>query len=116
MLNVSDAMTAGAVRAYFEEGGHDYYIDGRNPPGVWGGKLAREMGLTGEVQKEHFDRLAEGYHPITGDDLVLRRTDNRRSANDITISASKAFSLIYLGEKDEEKRRKLLRAFVGSCD
>ena len=116
MLNISKAMTAGAVRDYFQESGHDYYLDGRNPPGRWGGRLAREFGLVGEVQKEQFDRMAEGYHPITGEDLVLRRTDNRRSANDITISAPKAFSLIYLGEKDEEKRRKLLQAFVESCD
>ncbi len=58
MLNVSDAMTAGAVREYFQEGGHDYYIDGRNPPGIWSGNLAREFGLDGEVRKEHFDRMA----------------------------------------------------------
>ncbi len=92
---------------YFQEGGHDYYIDSKNPPGMWGGKLAREFGLEGEVQKEHFDRLAEGYHPITGQDLVLRRNENRRSANDITISAPKPFSLLYLETKDE----RLLKAF-----
>jgi conjugative relaxase-like TrwC/TraI family protein len=112
MLNVSIAMTAGAVREYFQEGGHDYYIDTDNPPGIWGGKLAREFGLSGEVQKEHFDRLAEGYHPITGEDLVLRRNDNRRSANDITISAPKPLSLLYLETKDD----RLLKAFVESCD
>jgi conjugative relaxase-like TrwC/TraI family protein len=116
MLNVSKAMTAGAVQAYFQEGGHDYYIDADNPPGIWGGKLAREFGLTGEVQKEHFDRLAQGYHPITGEDLVLRRNENRRSANDITISAPKDFSLIYLAETDPVMRWKLEQAFVGSCD
>jgi conjugative relaxase-like TrwC/TraI family protein len=112
MLNVSKAMTAGAVEDYFQEGGHDYYIDARNPPGIWGGKLAKEFGLTGEVQKEHFDRLAEGYHPLTGEDLVLRRTENRRSANDITISAPKPLSLLYLETKDD----RLLKAFVESCD
>src|SRR5438552_3264707 len=112
MLNVSKAMTAGAVRAYFQDGGHDYYIDGHNPPGVWGGGLAREFGLEGEVQKEHFDRMAEGYHPVTGEDLVLRRTADRRSANDITISAPKAFSLLYLRTRDP----RLLDAFAGSCD
>ncbi|MHB1425438.1 MAG: MobF family relaxase [Gemmataceae bacterium] len=112
MLNVSKAMTAGAVRQYFQEGGHDYYIDADNPPGIWGGKLAREFGLSGEVQKEHFDRLAEGCHPITGEDLVLRRNENRRSANDITISAPKPLSLLYLETKDD----RLLKAFVETCD
>jgi conjugative relaxase-like TrwC/TraI family protein len=112
MLNVSKAMTAGAVREYFQEGGHDYYIDADNPPGMWGGSLAREFGLSGEVQKMHFERMAEGYHPITGEDLVLRRNENRRSANDITISAPKPFSLLYLETKDD----RLLKAFVESCD
>src|SRR5579884_3896977 len=113
MLYISEAMTAGAVREYFQEGGHDYYIDSKNPPGMWGGRLAKEeFGLEGEVQKEHFDRLAEGYHPITGEDLVLRRNENRRSANDITISAPKPFSLLYLETKDD----RLLKAFVETCD
>src|SRR5437660_630428 len=97
MLNISDAMTAGAVRGYFQSGGHDYYIDGQNPLGIWGGKLAKEWGLAGTfVEKEQFDRLAEGYDPITGEDLVLRRGEVRRSANDITMSAPKDFSLLYL--------------------
>jgi conjugative relaxase-like TrwC/TraI family protein len=112
MLNISKAMTAGAVREYFQEGGHDYYIDSNNPPGMWGGKLVREFGLVGEVQKEHFDRMAEGYHPLTGEDLVLRRNENRRSANDITISAPKPLSLLYLETKDD----RLLKAFVETCD
>ncbi len=112
MLNISKAMTAGTVQGYYQEGGRDYYLDARNPPGIWGGKLAREFGLEGEVQKKQFDHLAEGYHPITGEDLVLRRNDNRRSANDITISAPKPLSLLYLATKDE----RLLKAFVESCD
>jgi conjugative relaxase-like TrwC/TraI family protein len=116
MLNVSEAMTADAVRGYFPEGGHDYFIDGFNLPGIWGGRLAGEFGLKGEVRKEHFDRMADGYHPFTGEDLVLRRTEDRRSANDITISAPKGFSLIYLAEPDEGKRRKLLQTYVETCD
>ena len=80
MLNVSDAMTAGAVRCYFENNGHDYYIDGQNPPGIWSGELAKEWGLEGKlVEKTHFDRAADGYHPISGEDLVLRRGETRRA-------------------------------------
>jgi len=113
MLNVSDAMTAGAVRGYFESSGHDYYIDGQNPPGIWGGELAKEWGLQGKsVDKLHFERAAEGFHPVTGEDLVLRRSDTRRAANDITISAPKDLSLLYLRTQDE----RLLKAFEESCD
>src|SRR5207253_1842553 len=98
-------------------GSHDYFIDGFNLPGIWGGGLAEEWGLKRNlVEKEAMDRAADGYDPATAEDLVLRRGDNRRSANDITISAPKGFSLLYLAEKDEGKRRNLLQAFVGSCD
>ena len=51
--------------------------------------------------KEPFDRLAGGYDPLSGADLTQERKQNRRAANDITISAPKDFSLIYLAEKDE---------------
>jgi conjugative relaxase-like TrwC/TraI family protein len=117
MLHVSKAMTSAAVKAYFESP-HDYYIDGNNPPGVWGGKLAEEWGLTGEIKKEQFDRLADGCHPTTGEDLVLRRSDNRRSANDITISAPKDLSLLYLRLRQSDPRQAaaLLKAFDESCD
>ena len=116
MYNISDPMTADAAKAYFTSP-HDYYIDGHNPPGVFGGKLMEEFGLKGQpVEKEPFERLCDGVHPVTGEDLVLNRLPNRRAANDITMSATKYFSLIYLGEKDPERRRQLLKAFDDSCD
>ncbi len=109
MLNISKAMVANAVKAYFKAG--DYYIDGYNPPGIWGGKLMDEFGLRGLVDKTHFDRLADAYHPITGEDLTQVRLPNRRSANDITFSAPKDFSLAYLAATPE-KRQKLMDLFV----
>src|SRR6266851_390487 len=114
MLNVSKAMVASAVRGYFQQGGHDYYIDGYNPPGIWGGELAKEWGLQGQVKKEHFDRLADGYHPITGEDLTQQRRDEsaRRAANDITISAPKPCTLLYVRTADE----RIPQAFVDACD
>jgi conjugative relaxase-like TrwC/TraI family protein len=110
MLHVSDAMVAGAVKSYFAVA--DYFVDGHNPVGIWGGELAKQLGLHGVVQKEHMDRLAEGYHPFTGEDLVQNRLENRRSANDITISAPKPVTLLYMRTKDE----RILDAFVRSCD
>ena len=117
MLNVSDAMTAEAVCQYFQGSRESYYIDGINPPGIWGGELMKEWGLHGKtVEKEQFERLAHGYDPITGEDLTQERRENRRACNDITMSAPKDFGLIYLAEKDEKKRQRLLQIFVESCD
>jgi hypothetical protein len=41
--------------------------------GEWHGKLAGEWGLKGEVDEEHFARLADGQHPLTGAQLVQHR-------------------------------------------
>ncbi len=36
-------------------------------------KLAEQWGLRGEVREEHFQRLSEGQHPITGEQLIRRQ-------------------------------------------
>jgi conjugative relaxase-like TrwC/TraI family protein len=114
MLNSSKAMPASAVREYFPD---NYFINEQNVPGIWGGELMKEWGLKGKVVgKQAFDRLTDGCDPLTGADITQERRENRRAANDITISAPKDFSLIYLAEKDEAKRQKLLKAFEESCD
>jgi conjugative relaxase-like TrwC/TraI family protein len=114
MLNVSKAMTASAVKKYYPD---NYFINASNLPGIFGGELMKEWGLKGKiVEKEAFERITDGYDPLTGADLTQERRENRRAANDITISAPKDFSLIYLAEKDEAKRAKLLKIFVESCD
>lgn len=110
MLNVSSAMVAAAVKKYFDVS--DFRVKGHTPPAIWGGELAKQLGLEGEVKKEHMDRLADGYHPFTGEDLVQNRLEDRRSANDITISAPKPVTLLYVRTKDP----RILDAFVKSCD
>lgn len=110
MLNVSRAMSASAVKTYFQAG--DYYIDGYNPPGVWGGNLAERLGLSGQVEKLQFDRMCDGLHPFTGEQLRPVKRDNARSANDITISAPKEVTLLYVRTGDE----RIIRSFNESCD
>ena len=39
--------------------------------------LRSEWGLRGEVREEHFQRLTEGQHPITGEQLVRHQTAAR---------------------------------------
>jgi len=71
-----------------------YFATGSNAP-EWGGKLAEHFGIAGmPPTQEQLQRLLDGYHPVTGEDLVARRTKNRREGVDIVASAPKSVSVI----------------------
>ena len=88
--------------------------------GQWHGQLARDWGLAGDVDDEHFQRLADGQHPLTGEQLVRHRTPctytndrgqsvttmAHRAGWDATFSAPKSVSLTALVGGDERVRRR----------
>ena len=88
----------------------DYYTDGQELVGKWGGKLAHEMGLSGTVDKQSFDRLVDNLHPATGKQLTPRNDHDRKIAYDLTFSGPKSFSVIEAFASDIERER-LLAAF-----
>src|SRR5467141_1040936 len=122
MLTISKPLSAGQARAYHaEEFGNareNYYTEADQIRGEWHGKLAEEWGLRGEVREEHFQRLSEGQHPITGEQLIrhqaAREYMNRRGEKvsamehragwDATFSAPKSVSLTALVGGDERVR------------
>ena len=77
-----------------------------------------QWGLKGEVQEDHFARLADGQHPLTGEPLVRQRaayeyvngqgdtvrTMEHRAGWDATFSAPKSVSLTALVGGDERVR------------
>ena len=77
------------------------------------------MGSSGEVNEEHFQRLANGQHPITGEQLVRHQTAREylngrgetvstmehRAGWDATFSAPKSVSLTALVGGDEAVRQ-----------
>jgi conjugative relaxase-like TrwC/TraI family protein len=71
-----------------------YYLATGAVPPVWGGKLAVTLGLTGPPTQEQVQRLLDGYHPITGENMVQRRTKNRRQGYDVVVSAPKSVSVM----------------------
>jgi conjugative relaxase-like TrwC/TraI family protein len=109
VLNISRPMSPAAVKSYFSAA--DYFINDHEPPGIWGGKLAAELGLAGQVEREAFHRMADGRHPYTEAKLKPGR-DGERAANDITLSAPKEVTLLYVRTGDE----RILQAFNESCD
>jgi conjugative relaxase-like TrwC/TraI family protein len=122
MLTISKPLSAAQARAYhheeFSNAQENYYTEGDRIRGEWHGKLAEQWGLHGEVREDHFHRLSEGQHPITGKQLIrhqaAREYMNRRGEQvrpmehragwDATFSAPKSVSLTALVGGDERVR------------
>jgi conjugative relaxase-like TrwC/TraI family protein len=122
MLTISKPLSSGQAQAYHKEefanARDNYYSEGDRVRGEWHGRLAEQWGLQGEVNEEHFARLADGQHPLTGDQLVRHRaameyqnergekikTMEHRAGWDATFSAPKSVSLTALVGGDEQVR------------
>src|SRR5664279_4632142 len=122
MLTISKPLSSGQAHSYhqreFSNSQDNYYTEGERVRGEWHGKLAEQWGLKGEVQEEHFARLADGQHPITAADLVRHRLGyeylnnqgqtihamEHRAGWDATFSAPKSVSLTALVGADERVR------------
>jgi conjugative relaxase-like TrwC/TraI family protein len=122
MLTISKPLSAAQARFYhaqeFQNARDNYYTEGAEIRGEWHGRLAREWGLSGAVDETHFQRLAEGHHPITDEALVRHQTAHRstnaqgesvqtmehRAGWDATFSAPKSVSLTALVGGDDRVR------------
>ena len=118
MLTISKPLSAAQARAYhaeeFSNARENYYTAADQIRGRWHGQLARQWGLSGDVREDHFARLAEGQHPLTGESLVRHRTPARytnergqsvttmahRAGWDATFSAPKSVSVTALVGRD----------------
>jgi conjugative relaxase-like TrwC/TraI family protein len=117
MLDISKPLTSGKVQSYYRSeysaASNSYFTEGGSLRGQWHGQLAAELGLSGEVTAEAFDRLSEGQHPQTGEQLIAHR-DTIKQANgeelghragwDLTFNAPKTVSLTALVGGDERVR------------
>ena len=116
MLNISDPMSPEALASYHDSP-HDYLIADSVAPSKWGGNLAPEFGLSGEVQKQHFERLLYGRDPFSNEKLKPGK-DGNRGGHDITFSAPKELSLAYLRlrQTDPKAAEQLLNEFLQSTE
>ncbi|MFV1873825.1 MAG: MobF family relaxase [Oleiphilus sp.] len=75
----------------------DYYLGSGEPPGIWRGLGARQLGINDTiVQDADYHQLMKGYAP-TGEALVQNagETEKRRAAWDCCFSAPKSVSLAW---------------------
>src|ERR1041385_5908806 len=114
MMTLSKALAASQAKDYFNaeytSTQESYYSEGEVVKGKWFGRQAETWQLQGEVNSEHFERLCEGQHPLSGDQLVRHVTPHKyenaygetieisehRAGWDATFSAPKSVSLAAL--------------------
>jgi conjugative relaxase-like TrwC/TraI family protein len=91
MLLIHELTSAPDAKHYYAAA--DYYSQGQETVGMWGGKLAPALGLSGKVSKAAFDNLCDNLRP-DGSKLTIRTTENRRIGYDFTVSVPKSASLV----------------------
>jgi conjugative relaxase-like TrwC/TraI family protein len=122
MLTISKPLSAGQARRYhaeeFQNARENYYREDDHIRGFWHGQLAARWSLVGEVREDQFQRLADGQHPSTGEQLVRHQTPREtrnargetvttmehRAGWDATFSAPKSVSITALVGGDERVR------------
>lgn len=104
-IKISKPLGSGQVKSYNREhyaaAGESYYSESGKAQGQWYGVLAEQFGLTGGVTQEALDRLADGQHPVTGEQLVKWKSAtvkekgkpaDHRAAFDFTFAPHKSIT------------------------
>jgi len=100
---------------YYTERLPSYYLNGGEPPGVWWGRGAGRLALSGELEPEEFLAVMSGVDPVTGEHLGRRFGDESVRGYDATFSAPKSVSLLFaLG--DESVRNQVVEAHERAVD
>lgn len=103
MLRITESTSASGAKAYYTEGlsREDYYSEGHEIVGHWGGRAAALLGLKGPVDRDAFFALCDNLHPKTGASLTARQKTGRRVGYDFTFNAPKSVSLLYAFTGDD---------------
>jgi conjugative relaxase-like TrwC/TraI family protein len=103
MLRITQNSSAAGAKSYYTEGlsREDYYSEGQEIAGVWGGKGAVRLGLSGQVTREAFEALCDNRHPGTAERLTARTKEGRTVGYDINFHCPKSVSALYALTRDE---------------
>lgn len=106
MLNVTVRKDAASTVAYLSEEGDNYYTNDREDAGIWHGKGAQALGLSGEVNPKEFKLILSGFSPDGSKKLAQGAGRNHRAGWDCTFSAPKKLSIL-AAILDEQSRQKI---------
>lgn len=96
MIFINHMKSAKAAKDYYSQhiAPGDYYAkDAAEMKGVWHGRAAERMGLSGEVKQKDVFALCDNRNPSTGEQLTPRMKDDRRVLTDFTFDAPKSVTL-----------------------
>src|SRR5580692_7911384 len=110
MIRITQQDSAKDAKRYYATA--DYYSEGQEIVGAWGGKSASRLGLEGVVDKFSFERLCDNLDPRTGTPLTVRTRSERRVGYDFTFSVPKSVSLLHAMSGDQG----IMDAFRASVD
>jgi conjugative relaxase-like TrwC/TraI family protein len=104
MLRIIHSVSPKHAKSYYSEGvaREGYYAEGQEMAGLWGGKAALKLGLSGRVDQKAFAMLCDNLNPATGEPLTARNMANRRVGYDFNFNLPKSVSIVY--EYTQDKR------------
>jgi conjugative relaxase-like TrwC/TraI family protein len=108
MLRVTQSNSAGRAKSYYSTA--DYYTEGQELVGLWRGKGAERLGLSGRVDRADWDALCDNQRPHGGETLTVRQKNERRVGYDFNFHCPKSVSLLYGISHDD----RILQAFQES--
>lgn len=107
-------LTTGFTGDYFlKPHASDYYIGNEEERGLWFGKGAKRLGLTGSVRPKHFENMLGGNHPWTGKPLLKTSRKKRVPGVDMTFSVPKSVSTFAIAA-DPGTRRVVIESILES--
>ena len=102
--------SAATIKYFTEEAQLDYYSEGQQIIGNWGGKGAVRLGLEGKLKNDDFVALCKNINPATGEHLTPRTRVERTCAYDITFDCPKSGSVVFAWTGDRRMEEAFYQA------
>src|ERR1035438_3704243 len=108
MIFINHQKSAKAAKDYYTQhiapGDGRYYTEenATQMKGVWHGRGAEMLQLSGEVKQENFFKLCDNVNPATGERLTARTDVDRRVMTDLTFDVPKSVTLARSEEHTSE--------------